>query len=371
MQINSNHSIIQLTWLRGVAALLVVFSHICRCLETQFPNHSENDSGVFKFLDLGSFGVALFFTLSGCTLYLSVSEKGFTNYNSYFIFYLKRFFRVWPAFFIALVIYLIAGVLFKPTLIDIPNSWIASHFIKEYSFIDVSKYALFIFNITGPQEFFNNAFWSLPIEFQYYLMLPLVFILIKKINFLGPLVLSIVMYSIYKSDPDWIDSKLVFWLAYTFFFGAYIGYLYKNITFSLPSNLAWSLIIIIYLFLIFFQEGYFNEQSLPSEWNVYGLSAVTLVALVIFSKITLPKPVAFVFKFYGEVSYSLYLYHNFVLGLLIVLYIKTQTDISNIDKTIFPISALALSSALAFLGYKLIELHSIRLGRICSDKFKK
>ena len=96
----------QLTWLRGVAALFVIISHVLRATEVKY-SEADNISTNFilSFLDLGNFGVVLFFTLSGTTLYLSNAKKIYGA--NLFFFYIKRFFRVWPAFFVSLILYII------------------------------------------------------------------------------------------------------------------------------------------------------------------------------------------------------------------------------------------------------------------------
>jgi len=63
----------QLTWLRGFAAFLVIVSHTLRATEVEYLKGDEASSNILMtLLDLGSFGVVLFFVLSGCTLYISL-----------------------------------------------------------------------------------------------------------------------------------------------------------------------------------------------------------------------------------------------------------------------------------------------------------
>lgn len=357
------NDIIQLTWLRGVAALLVVFSHICRTLDTKTVNSDGIARSVLTYVDLGSFGVTLFFTLSGCTLYLSIDKTGFNTKYDWIIFYSKRFFRVWPAFFISLILYIIAGYFFKSTLIEYSTEWISKQFVNQYYLRDFVNYSLFVFNFTGPQGLFNNAYWSLPIEFQYYILLPFIYILSRKIKLISPLIFSVALYIIYKQNPHWTDSILLFWLGYTFCLGAAIGYIYTKIQFKIHSHLSFIIIFLSYSFLVSFNSGILSDFNLPSEWNVYGLMSLLVVFVVLFSNIALPKPIGSLLKFYGEISYSLYLYHNLILGLLTVLYLHFLKELFLLKEIYFLVLTILLSTVVAYISFKHIELPSINYGK--------
>lgn len=78
--LEQNSHISRLTWLRGLAALFVVIAHSIRATEVSYlqGNHVSNFS-FFSLLDLGNYGVVLFFALSGCTLYISNYDKISSN----------------------------------------------------------------------------------------------------------------------------------------------------------------------------------------------------------------------------------------------------------------------------------------------------
>ena len=95
----------QLTWLRGIAAFLVIISHSLRATEVRYSETDEASNIPFLYwFDLGGFGVTLFLVLSGCTLYISNSNK--INRHSILDFYTKRCFRIWPAFVVSMVFYI-------------------------------------------------------------------------------------------------------------------------------------------------------------------------------------------------------------------------------------------------------------------------
>lgn len=92
-----------LTWLRAIAAMLVIVTHV---KSATYVAYSTNDEPSYSFaislLDLGAFAVYLFFALSGCTLFISNSQnlKSLSSFGDFFI---KRFMRIWPLFAISLL----------------------------------------------------------------------------------------------------------------------------------------------------------------------------------------------------------------------------------------------------------------------------
>lgn len=358
----------QLTWLRGIAALLVLFSHINRANETSYSGELKQEFWLLNWLDLGSFGVALFFTLSGCTLYLSSSRLGFPNLRSWYMFYLKRFFRIWPAFAIALLVYLLAGYLLHDELLPYKESWLASQFLTPYTFSDFANYLLLIFNFTGPTGLFNNAFWSLPVEFQYYLVLPLLVVLLQRF---GPLALfGMVAFGhfLYKADFNNVDSTLVFRLFFTFCLGVYAGFLYQHSQFRLPASFTLPSLLGMTVFVSMFSKGIFSGIPMPSEWIVYGCVAVTCVLLSIVTKLTLPRRLAELLNFFGNVSYSLYLFHNLAIALVVVLYVQFSDYLAPYKLFFLFTLASGGSTFLAWLSYKHLELPSISLGKMISNR---
>lgn len=363
MEMNKTNNLNQLTWLRGLAALFVLFTHINRTNETSYIGESIQTFWLLDILDLGSFGVTLFFTLSGCTLYLSASRSGFKTMDSYYQFFIKRFLRIWPVFAISLIIYIVAGELFNENLLPYQEEWIAKQFIMPFTYSDVVNYLFLIFNFTGPAGLFNNAFWSLPVEFQYYLTLPIVYFLVQRFGGVGLLIVVIFSHILYKLTFNSFESTLVFRLFFTFSLGVYAGYLFKIINFRLNAGLALATMIFFMSVVYFYQEGYFNHLPLPSEWVIYGFISVICVFISIFSNITLPKPIAKVLYFYGEISYSLYLIHNLILMISVLLFIYFQTWLEPFKLLFISITAISGSTILAFLSYKFIENPSIKLGR--------
>lgn len=127
-----------LTGIRGVAALLVVYSHL---VEKYFFSVSP--------LLPGEVGVMVFFTLSGFLMAFLYGEKDF-NYPAVARYAIARFARIAPAYlFVVVAAYLIYN------LVD-------GHFVYAITHQNLLRHLAFSGNV--------SALWSIPPEVQFYVV---------------------------------------------------------------------------------------------------------------------------------------------------------------------------------------------------------
>lgn len=152
-QIGEKHKLHGLDHLRALAIVSVL------CFHYQFFGHPDWERG--RIAGFGWTGVDLFFVLSGFLiagqLFETVAHGKAISLRSFFI---KRFFRIIPPYLVVLLLYI-----FIPTVREWGH---LSPLWKYFTFMlnfgqDLSKYGTF-----------SHA-WSLCIEEQFYLLLPLVF----------------------------------------------------------------------------------------------------------------------------------------------------------------------------------------------------
>ncbi len=363
--------LVQLTWLRGIAATLVVISHSIRTSEGKYAsaNYSGQitgqDIGLINFFDLGTFGVMVFFALSGATLYFSNAKVSLKATPS---FYIKRVFRIWPAFFVSLLAYIAFMPLFSHFYQFANGNWIEQQFLASWDLSTFISYVTLTFNITGPSGIFNNAYWSLPIEFQYYLLFPLIILSIKLVGMAGPVLIAIVCYILQKFNFVDFSSNLVFFLAYTFCFGVLAAHIYSKINFRLPTALAMLLALCSAFLCSLTQLSYIDFGDLPIISNPYGYTGIfglMCVVSILFISSDLPKTHWLVRPFYwlGEVSYSLYLYHNLVLGALVIVCLEWNLLGLLTHPEIIFLIVLPTTLLISHYSYKLIEKPGISLGK--------
>ncbi len=359
----------QLTWLRGIAAFLVVITHIIRATEVNYLSQSDWPlPSVLYTLDLGAFGVLLFFTLSGTTLYISHSNKAVPLSH----FYIKRFFRIWPAFGVSLLLYILFQPIFSTFYTELQGLWIEKQFVTPYSFIDIIQYLFLYQNVNGIGGLFNNAYWSLPVEFQYYLIFPVLIVSLKYLNFLGPLFIGLALYLVYKYNLSSFIGTKVFMLGFSFCGGVSIGYIYNQLhlkgrMFTLPFTTILLLLSFVAASLITNNIIELPDYPIVSGiWNWYILLSFTSVSAVLFGKIHLNSKVKKLLNICGNISYSAYLYHNLIIATLILLCIQFNINNEWLFITVLT-GTLFGTYYVANFSFHHIEKRGISIGRkFCS-----
>lgn len=149
--------------LRGVAALMVMATHFVPLLRPQ--------SGLWGF---ASTGVDLFFVLSGYVFAPYLLGKPLKLLPHL----IRRFFRLYPLYVCALLLFV--GLRWPDA-----SAW--THFVAH----------LFMAHTLSSLEvaaFYNPAFWSLPPEVEYYLLLPLLAWAATRWRFAGLLLLAAALH---------------------------------------------------------------------------------------------------------------------------------------------------------------------------------
>lgn len=301
-------------------------------------------------LSAGFIGVDIFFVISGF-LMTGIIVKGLENNNfSVWKFYMARVRRIVPALMALIAILLILGWFFLPT----PDyqalgsqSAYASAFISNIYFWRSSGY----FDAAAHEKWLLHT-WTLGVEAQFYLLLPLFLMLVWKIKpaaktllwgllfaFFASLTLSIVasswkpvaaFYLLPTRGWEFIAGGLVF------FAGRDIKTLEKY-----SKALLWSGFALLLLCFILIDSSY----TWPSAWALLPVLATALIMLAQRSQsILTAHPTA---QWLGDRSYSLYLWHW---PIMVALYF------AGLDTNWLWISAgLALSVLLGDLSYRLIE----------------
>ncbi|MCF6235352.1 MAG: acyltransferase [Gammaproteobacteria bacterium] len=369
----------QLTWLRGIAAFLVIVAHSIDATKVKYSDSDVTSRfPPMDFMGLGFFGVALFFVLSGCALW--ISNRRFDNHRGIIKFYIKRVFRIWPAFFVSVLIYLVFIQIFQYFYLSEPRGlWIEFLADSDFSFINVLQYLSLTSNLTGPDNIMNVAYWSLPVEFQFYIIFPVLIAAILFTRALGLIFIAIALYFIGSLQLIEIDRYEVFTLAFTFCGGILIGYLYTEKKVNIQMSMRWGIILLILLFTLaaavknnYFhlpKHIFYNQQL---NWNLYGLLAILSVFVVLYTKFDIKE--SFITRFlkqYGEISYSTYLYHNIFVGASVLIIVNTGLYGDEIKLFFTFFLTLFFSYFAALYSYRYIELPGINLGRQLIKKLQK
>jgi peptidoglycan/LPS O-acetylase OafA/YrhL len=171
---NKKNSIPLLDGVRAFACLIVIWFHIdliSRDMHIWSPQpYGQLAQRIFdSLMFFGSYGVTLFFVLSGFLLFLPFAKALLfgKTWPSARQFYLRRVFRIVPAYYLALILI----VLFFHREYLQPQRW--NELALFFTFLMDSTKATFV-QLNGP-------FWTLAVEWQYYMLLPLLILCMRVI----------------------------------------------------------------------------------------------------------------------------------------------------------------------------------------------
>ena len=264
--------------LRGIAAWSVCLYHFI-CTTIGFINH---DSFIYKVFSFGSYGVHLFFVISGLVIPWSLYHSSYQIKN-FFKFFIKRLARLEPPYIISVIIMLSIILVRKFSPAYNGNEVVIS---TKQLLLHVGYLIPFFKGTT----WLNNVYWTLAIEFQYYILIGVLYFLfvsklfyVRYLAYLLIIILPIILpYS----------GFLPFWLPV---FGIGISiFLYRSNFISITEFIIVSLLFAVDIFI-------FNQIT------ACVVSLISEIAIVLaFSKTN--KILAWL----GKLSYSVYLMHAIV-----------------------------------------------------------
>lgn len=339
-----------------MAILMVLFSHTTVFLP--FPLDIKQQ----LFAYFGYVGVELFFVLSGFLvgglLFEQFSRYGISG-NSIYHFWIRRWFRTLPGYYLALIIYLALDYF--------------SLGAKLWEQPFVATYLFFGQNWFQPHPYFFPIAWSLSIEEWFYLLLPFWVLLgykcwgmdkTKWIKYTGIILL---LYPLIRLLPAWSvtdwDYDLRMRVPFRFdalLLGVFVWLYMDKYPVSPSRKKQWGLIGI---FLLIGMSAYFFIAYPPANGagNWFAASYYfTLVSLAV--ALTIPwlsdpgltgsGKGARVIRFISRISYSLYLSHVFSIYVATTLINKWIGGPSNGLKWIF---SWVLSLLVAAVLYRVYE----------------
>ncbi|MDP4096503.1 acyltransferase [Paenibacillus sp. P96] len=340
--------------LRGVAATMIIAFHAL--FIGGFDGKTSFDPVITK-LDIG---VRLFYALSAFSLMYGYDKK-IEMENGLQKFYVSRFFRIAPLFYLCIIFYLIAMPKWFNTSVEIT---------------DLLTNLTFIFGILpGKHESVVWAGWSLGVEWIFYFMFPLFIICSKNIkNTMVLFILSIFIF--YNFDILGAEllkiSNSAFELNFlhhiVFFISGILSYrLFKVINFNKKVfRITFPVAIISILYLYFF-------TSFLGERIGDLLMACNFILIILYFSYFPAK--YFTNKFFitlGLSSFGLYLLHPIV----IIIYLKTDilNKLNLIPQNgngaffVFFAFTFLITFILASVSYKFFEYPMMKLGKKIANK---
>ena len=349
--------------LRALAVLAVIIYHVD-----------------VNYLPGGFLGVDLFFVLSGYLISsLIIKEYRKTGSLNLYNFYIRRARRLLPAVYFMITVGLVVMVLFNEVLLR------KSHLDAIFGYIYSSNWwyifhKLDYFDSFGAQSPFKHL-WSLAIEEQFYMIFPLLFLLVNrkkkskdgtyKLNknflyvVLGLILVSLIAH-ILLFDINNI-SRIYFGTdtrAFSLLVGVVGAILYPmerlHAKVTPQQNMIYSVVSLVSIATLITVMIYTSEYNTLLYRGGFLLVAILGLIVIIssgkqhtlMSRLLSFKPVVFI----GKISYSLYLWHFPVLVL--------TTPVSEIGNPniIFVVLRIILTFVLATASYVFVETPIRKLG---------
>jgi len=347
--------------LRGWAILGVLLVHVWIWIG------AENDF-LIRLASNGAKGVQLFYLISAFTLLLSIERhrrEGAIRWRDYFI---RRFFRIAPLFYIAIIIY-------GPMWQFVPRYWMPDgiqwwHILTSLTFMH------------GWHPMSVNSIvpggWSMAVEMTFYLLFPLFYFIISSLSrcvifivislFLG-IMISQLVYDYYLP----VVPERFFYVIKNFAFvylpaaqicvfalGFFVYFLFKNNFFQGKSKQKGLVFIFIGLSILL-GLLYWSVPQIPSFFSFSIGFAILLIGLAYYPTVFLVNPLI---NAIGKLSYSLYLIH---FGVIFIFKTMLTHYFQALDKDLALLLAFIgvtlVSVCISFFSYKLIEKPGIEFGK--------
>lgn len=307
--------------LRGLASLSVVLFHI------RFV-FGEN-SFLFSFLGYFAAGVEVFFIISGYVLLQSLFH---VNYSiiKYPIFVLKRFIRIEPLYILVLSFAALQSIYHSKIFGDGTYIMEWQRYFSHFAYLTKFMH----------QEWWLAAFWTLGLEFQFYLLIGLLCLLLfsknKWLNFTTILLLSILKLI-------FINEDVVFYYLWFFVLGI--------ILFQIKNQLLPKYFGILSLIFLIIAIGIKHE-------SLFVACVCACSVIIIYYEKFKINPL----NFLGDISYPLYLCHGLILAEA-AKYISYFNIQGSMKLIIIPILYVIGSILLAWLLHKFIEIKCLKISK--------
>lgn len=314
--------------LRGIASLSVAWFHFTNANPALAPGNVKS-SGRYGWL-----GVYIFFVISGFVIPYSL-EKAKYGYRQFWRFLSKRIVRLDPPYFanILFILGLAFVVQLVPGFRGPQPHFAASQLLSHVAYLN---------SIVG-KTWINPVYWSLGIEFQYYLLIGLIFPLLCASRLATRMLttFALLVPGFFIPGGSLLFVHLPLFVAGILTYQFKVGRLSKGCYFG---ALAVTAVV----------------TGFALGVTIAGTCAITSVAIAFV------ECSGRILTWLGSISYSLYLMHVPVGGKIVD--IGTRFRHGQLVPSLFLIAAMAASIFAAWVLYRIVELPAQRLSSRISYK---
>jgi len=348
---NNNFHVVRL-----IAAVQVMILHCRGHLGVVLPGVTETAVDFLKHFP----GVPIFFTVSGFLIFWSY-ERMYGQLGRYFR---NRLLRIYPALYACLLVTLTLILINLGPGVIVQNGkafliWLAGQltFFQFYTPEFLRSFG------TGVP---NGALWTIPVELQFYVLVPLLMWAYKRFGqkaIWAALLISVAYYTWMKGSGEStsaakLSKVFVLTYLYNFCFGILLYIKWKKVrTWVEGRFLTWLSIYLAFVIVFYYLLHAYVPEYTPSPMG--------FLANLILSVLTIS--LAFSFKGLAkrtvgetDISYGVYIYHIPIVNLLLMLGLGGRTR--------YLFLCFATTFVMALLSWYLVEERFLKLKKIAPLK---
>jgi peptidoglycan/LPS O-acetylase OafA/YrhL len=352
-----------LTGVRGLAATWVLAQHAWNFANQPLLAVPAMHIDLTPLVKCGYVGVDLFFVLSGFLLSMPFHRAALERraYPSLKIFWIHRCRRVLPAYWLQIVI--LATIFF--VLGEHPD---------QVAPRNLAAIGLLVFNIVPwPVPLLNVVYWSMPVEWDFYVVLPLLAWLVTRCRWPLALLFAMMVAVAFRVLCYWslTDARVAAFVSYwdiqqlparldQFFVGICVAWIAAGRMLSTRTAnaclAAGAAGIITMLYVAAPRDDFLSRADAPYIFYHHTLTAAAF-GLLVLGAAGRTRAGALLFAnrpmtFLGLISYSLYLWHH---PLLRVLQVVGLTSSARVPAWLVVLLALPVVLIVAWLSYRFVE----------------
>lgn len=349
--LNADNRYAHIDAMRAVAALCVAVLHLSQTMERT----AGSGQWLLHFVDywqLGAFGVALFFMVSGFVIPASFGNRE-SRAEGLRVFAIRRFFRLYPAYWLSIPLALWTTWWLQGRAID--PVMVAANITMLQSWIGID-------NIEG-------LYWTLAYELAFYFLCAALYaagVLHRPWALIAMLYVLLVAFAAISLTGPGRGAPLSFYTDMPTFLGMmFTGAVLRQWHDGRPLSrwLKAALVIIVLIYVLPAVRSFKLEdgQLLIQPTGGWSGAAAMIFFIVFAMRLRLAHPLL---SWFGTISYSLYLFHPVWLYFAYWLFALPGFEWARgWDLTVYVALILAVTTAFSSAVYRWLELPMIEVGR--------
>jgi peptidoglycan/LPS O-acetylase OafA/YrhL len=327
-----------LDFLRAFAVLLVVVGHLTRFFDV-------SHLGPISCMGLGGLGVAIFFVHTALVLMLSMEREEGNSPTLFIPFMIRRCFRIYPLSMLAVMVVVV---------FHLPQATISAGTFAGWNFDGSDVLAnLFLVQDLSFRVPILGPTWSLSFELQMYLLLPAIFLFLRRARAVWQLgAIYVLVVGLCATAAHYSSTRnLAFFVPC--FLGGVIAYQLRNHVGAKVPAWVWPCFVLVV------GAGYrLTSMSRFDEWAVCLLLGLAIPVFAQISSRVLNVVSATIAKY----SYGIYLTHFLVIW---VAFEKLAGHPLVLRVAVF----VSLAAVLPVMLYHLIEEPLITFGKKVASRY--